>query len=87
MNGKRTHNVMLRLTAEEHAALVAAAPAGDELAAFARRTLLQAINTPAPDLRRTASFIVAALSPEIGYEEALALFDENVRTATPTQED
>ncbi len=83
MNGKRRHNVMLRLTAAEHAALVKAAPPGDELAAFARRTLLSALEKGgASDWRTVAAFIVAALSPDIVFEEALALFDEHMTRAT-----
>ena len=85
MSTKRVHNVMLRLTEAERDRLDAARPAGEELAAFARRTLLHAVgNATSFDLRRTAAFVVAALSPEITFDQALGLFDENV--PTPSEE-
>jgi hypothetical protein len=74
---KRTINVMVRLTPAELAALHAIVPPGEELAVFARRTLLSASRRDAPpSLRSVAAFIVAALSPEIRLAEATALFDE-----------
>ena len=79
MSEKRTRHVMLRLTRDEYARLTAAAPPGEELAAFARRTLLTTIDAHSTaDVRRAAAFVVAALSPDLRYEEALALFDEHL---------
>ena len=77
---RRSKNVMLRLSAEEHELLSAAVPPGDDKAAFARTLLLSGLAGPEPhdQLRRAAAFVVASLSPEITFEEALALFDENV---------
>lgn len=83
MSTKRVHNIMLRLTEAERARLDAARPPGEELAAFARRTLLGAVDSAPPsDLRRAAAFVVAALSPEITFDQALGLFDENVPTTS-----
>lgn len=79
MSAKRTHNVMLRLTPHEHERLMKAVPPGEEVAAFARRTLLSALDGgQSGDVRRAAAFVVAALSSDIGFEEALSLFDEHV---------
>lgn len=77
---KRSHHVMLRMTAAEHAALQAAKPPGEELAVFARKAVLSAASgrDSADRVRRAAAFVVAALSPEIGFDEALALFDDHV---------
>lgn len=81
MTAKRTQHVMLRLTPAEHEKLVSRAPAGEELAAFARRTLLAALEVSGTsEAKRAAAFVVAALSSEIGFEEALRLFDEHVPT-------
>lgn len=75
---KRDKNVMIRLTPAERERLTAALPPGEDLAAFARRTLLTAIDETETDrFRRAAAFIVAALT-EHSFEEALVLFDENV---------
>lgn len=70
--GKRTKNVMLRFTVRELDALTSEMPDGAELATFLRERLLAAAN-----LRRAAAFIVAALSKEIDFEEALYLFDKH----------
>ena len=77
---KRNRHVMLRLSEEEHRLLLAAKPAGQNLAAFARAALVEGaqVDRSADSLRRVASFIVASLSPEITFEEALVLFDEHV---------
>ena len=79
MSSKRHCHVMLRLTEQELGLLNSAKPAGEELAVFARRTLLGTVQAAAGggDLRRSAAFIVAALSPDIGFEEALSLYDEH----------
>lgn len=81
---KRSHHVMLRLTADEYESLLAAKPPGEELAVFARKVVLAAARGPTPEelARRAAAFTVAALSPDIGFEEALALFDEHVAPNT-----
>lgn len=83
---KRTRTVMLRFTDDEYESLVASKPQDEELASFARNALLEAIAGRRPDdaLRRAASFVVASLSPDITFEEALALFDEHV---TPDREE
>lgn len=70
--GKRTKNVMLRFTSRELEALKSEMPEGAELATFLRERLLTATN-----LRRSAAFVVAALSKEIDFEEALDLFDKH----------
>lgn len=78
MTAKRSRNVMLRLSDEEAAALTAALPPGEKPAVFVRRTLLAALaNAQPPDVRRAAAFVVAALSPDIDFAEALALFDDH----------
>ena len=82
---KRTHNVMLRFTEAELAALKAAAPAGEELAVFARKTLLESLGGAKSNLRHAAAFIVAALSPDIDIAQALTLFDEHVSNETANQ--
>lgn len=84
---KRTRHVMLRLSEAEHRALADAKPAGEELAVFARKALLAAVAGPRPAevARRAAAFTVAALSPEITFEEALALFDEHVFAPNPKE--
>ena len=85
MTAKRTRHVMLRLTDAEYARLDAAKPSGEELAAFARRTLLGALGEkPVGDIRGAAAFVVAALSAEITFEQALDLFDDHV--PAPTEE-
>lgn len=83
---KRTRTVMLRFSDDEHSSLVRAKPDGEELASFARSVLVAATTGAAPDdaLRRAASFVVACLSPDISFEEALVLFDEHV---TPAREE
>jgi hypothetical protein len=77
---KRNNHVMLRLSDEEHRLLLAAKPDGQNHAAFARAALVEdaKVDRSAAALRRVASFIVASLSPEITFEEALVLFDEHV---------
>jgi hypothetical protein len=77
---------MLRFTDDEYESLVASKPRDEELASFARNALLDAIAGRGPDetLRRAASFVVASLSPDITFEEALALFDQHV---TPEREE
>jgi hypothetical protein len=71
---------MLRFADEEYESLVHAKPHDAELAAFARQTLLAAVSGKTPDeaMRRAASFVVACLSTDITFEEALVLFDEHV---------
>jgi hypothetical protein len=71
---------MLRFTDLEYESLVASKPQSEELASFARIALLDAIAGRSPDeaLRRAASFVVASLSPDITFEEALDLFDQHV---------
>ncbi len=82
MSAKRSRNVMLRLSDEEYEAVSAARPTGEEVAVFARRTLLAALaDAQPPDLRRAAAFVVAALSPDIDFNEALALFDDHTTQA------
>lgn len=79
MSLKRSRNVMVRLTEEEFSGLSAALPDGEEIAVFARQTLLTALSSQRPsEMRGVAAFIVAALSPDIGYEEALGLFDDQI---------
>lgn len=80
MTSKRLHHVMLRLTDDEFAKLSNAKTAGDDLAVFARRTLLAALDASGsnPDLKKAAAFIVAALSKEFSFDEALVLFDDHV---------
>lgn len=81
---KRDRTVMLRFSDQEHAQLLAAKPANEELAAFARRLLLDSIsNDEIRRFRRISAFIVAALSDSIEFEEALTLYDQHV---TPTPE-
>lgn len=75
---KRDRNVMLRFSADEHERLVASKPPGEDLAAFARRALLAAVDAESGSVRRAAAFVVAALSDSIEFEEALALFDDHV---------
>lgn len=81
---KRARHVMLRLTPDEYARLVGANETGDDLAVFARRTLLAALaaGDTAAAVRRAAAFTVAALSPDIDFKEALDLYDQV--TASPT---
>lgn len=81
---KRSNNVMLRLSDEEHKVLAAAVPPGDDKAAFVRKALMSALDGPDPQvqLRRASAFVVACLSPEITFEEALSLFDEHVPAGT-----
>ena len=81
---KRSKNVMLRLSDDEHELLMTAVPPGDDKAAFVRTALLSALNGPRThdELRRAAAFVVACLSPEITFEEALCLFDEHVPAET-----
>ena len=83
---KRTHTVMLRFSDDEYDILVRAKPDDEELASFARKTLVAATSgrDPNDSMRRAASFVVACLSPDISFEEALALFDEHV---APHQEE
>ncbi len=83
---KRTRQIMVRLNDEEFARFLARKPVGEEPAAYARRVILDA---GAPDesgteLRSAASFIVACLSPDLTFEDALTLFDEHV---TPCPEE
>jgi len=81
MSAKRARNVMLRLTDDEFERLTAARPDGEDLAVFARRTLLAAVaGARPPDVRRAAAFVVAALSADIDFAEALALFDDHTTT-------
>jgi len=77
---KRLHQIMLRLNDEEFGVLSHAKPKDDELASFARRALLTSLADRDPDqlLRRAAAYVVACLSAEITFEEALCLFDEHV---------
>lgn len=84
MSPCRDRNVMLRLTPQEYATLTAARPAGENLASFARRTLLASLSPapgPAP-IREAAALIIAALSPVIDYDDALNLYDEHIRDAS-----
>ena len=75
LNSKRTKKHMLRLSGAEEAALLADKPDHVPAAVHLRDKLLQAV-----DLRRTAAFIVAALSAdEMSLEDALKLFDEHAR--------
>jgi hypothetical protein len=69
---------MLRLSDDEFESVARAKPDGEELARFARRTLIAAVKAhdPSEGLRRAASFVVASLSPDITFDEALALFDD-----------
>ncbi len=75
---KRKHSVMLRLSDDEFESVLQAKPGGEELASFARLALVASVRShnPNEELRRAASFIVASLSPDITFEEALVLFDE-----------
>src|SRR4051794_5127760 len=75
---RRQHSVMLRLSDDEFEAVTRSKPKGEELASFARRTLVDAVtfHNPNDELRRAASFIVASFSPDITFDEALALFDD-----------
>jgi hypothetical protein len=84
---KRNNNVMLRLNDEELGVLTHAKPQDDELASFARRALVASLMGRDPDqlMRRAASYVVACLSAEITFEEALSLFDELV--PVPGKED
>jgi hypothetical protein len=74
---------MLRLDDLEFELLAGARPEGEELASFARRALLDSLEARDPHhaLRRAASFVVACISPEITFEEALDLFDEHAARA------
>lgn len=83
---KRRRTVMLRFTDHEYDLLVASKPPDEELASFARVALLEATRGRGPDeaLRRAASFVVACLSPDITFEEALSLFDQHL---TPQREE
>lgn len=83
---KRKRTVMLRFTDDEYEALVASKPRDEELATFARNALIEATAGRGPDevMRRAASFVVACLSPDISFEEALVLFDEHM---TPEREE
>jgi hypothetical protein len=71
---------MLRLSDEEYEMLLAIKPPAEDFASFARAALVaSARRDEAPEtLRRAASFIVASLSPDFTFEEALDLFDEHV---------
>lgn len=77
---RRSRSVMLRLNEDEYDALARAKPDGEDLASFARATLVEAVSgrEPGGPMRRIASFIVACLSPEITFEEALVLFDQHM---------
>lgn len=76
---RRSCNVMVRLTDFEHKKLLDAKPETEELATFARRVLLRAIEQPEMkgELKRLAAFVVAALSPDIDFREALTLYDDH----------
>lgn len=76
---RRSHLVMLRLSDDESESVVRSKPDGEVLARFARRTLVASVkgHDPNEGLRRAASFVVASLSPDITFEEALDLFDEH----------
>lgn len=77
---KRKHSIMLRLNDDEFDSVIRAKPDGEELASFARASLVDSVTSRDPNgaLRLAASFIVACLSPDITIEEALNLFDEHV---------
>ncbi len=77
---RRSRNVMLRLSEEEHELLHAAVPPDHDKAAFVRRLVMSGLAAPRPNdhLRRVAAFIVACLSQEFTFEEALSLLDEHV---------
>ena len=75
---RRQHSVMLRLSDDEFESVMRSKPPGEELACFARRAVVASAksNNPNEELRRAASFIVASLSPDITFDEALVLFDD-----------
>ncbi len=77
---KRKHSIMLRLSDDEFQSVVRAMPDGEELASFARTSLVNTVTSRNPNeaLRLAASYIVASLSPDINFEEACDLFDEYV---------
>jgi hypothetical protein len=77
---KRKHSIMLRLSDEEFDSVSRAKPDGEELASFARASLVGCVASRDPHgaLRLAASFIVACLSPDITFEEACNLFDDHV---------
>ena len=79
MKPKRKCNIMLRFTEEELAKIEATKPPEIGLATHLRQRLLVGVSfdKPTVDIRKLAAFIVAALSTELGFEEALALFDEH----------
>jgi hypothetical protein len=79
MKQKRKCNIMLRLTEEELAKIEATKPSEIGLATHIRQRLLVGVSfdKPSVDVRQLAAFIVAALSTELGFEEALAIFDEH----------
>lgn len=76
----RRKTVMLRFTEAEFEIVSASAKAADqEVAVFLRERALEAIRGPKADpLRPVAAFIVAALSSEIEFSDALNLFDSYV---------
>ncbi len=78
MKPKRNCNIMLRLTEDELAKIEAAKPPEVGLATHIRQRLLIGVSfdKPTVDIRQLAAFVVAALSPDYGFEDALALFDQ-----------
>lgn len=80
----RRNHVMLRLSDEEHEAFLGKLPPGEDKAVFARKLVLSAVADGGlrETLRRSAAFVVACLSPEITFEEAVCLFDEHVPAGT-----
>lgn len=84
---KHLHKVMTRFTDEQIAAIHAARPEDEELAAFVRRMALTGVaggGGPDAAFRRAVAFVVGVLSPDYSPDQALAMLDEYLAEGATT---